>query len=346
MCRMDDDNLIDKQQVKTLGLTTGGELIKSVDITNGVLSARLLSYGAALQDLRLAPFDHSLVLGWPTLRDYEACRSYIGVAVGRYANRIAKGAYAIDGRAYRTDRNFLDKHTLHGGQTGMDKMIWRIVSLSPNSVTFGLSLEDGHMGFGGDLDVTLKYSIEEQSTLAFIFTARTSQTSLCNLSQHTYFNLDGGGDIRSHQLSIAADHYTPVDAELIPTGEVCDVSGTPFDFRELRAIGDYPYDHNFCLAKQRLPCRGIATLISEKTGITMELETTEPGLQIYSGACLDAKGSQGADGGLHYGPHAGIALEPQIWPDAPNQHDFPVSSLNKGETYQHISRYVFKAHSA
>ncbi|WP_170419354.1 aldose epimerase family protein [Ruegeria atlantica] len=328
------------QQVRDFGTTRDGQVIKSIDIGQGVLSARILTYGATLQDLRLQKCGHPLILGWPKIGSYEDSTAYLGAMVGRCANRIARATYSLDGATYQLDRNYLGTHTLHGGAWGTDRMVWDITSVTSEAVTLKLNLPDGHMGFGGDLAVTVTYRIEAEATLSVEMEGRTTSASLCNLTPHIYFDLDGGSDIRKHELTIHADRFTAVDDDLIPTGDTLSVGGTPLDLRLPRPLGDWAYDHNFCLSENRMPCRPVATLTSP-SGLSMKLETTEPGLQVYSGASLD-EGLRSGLGGQPYGPFSGVALEPQVWPDSINQKGFPNAVLRSGETYRHVSRYVFQ----
>lgn len=331
-----------EQQVRDFGKTRDGQIVRSIDIGQGTLSARILTYGATLQDLRLQGFEHPLILGWPEIAGYEDSTAYLGAMVGRCANRIARASYSLDGASYQLDRNYLGTHTLHGGTQGMDCLVWETSSVTPGAVTLQLTLPDGHMGFGGDLEVTVTFRVEAEATLSIEMEARTTSASLCNLTPHIYFNLDGGADIRQHELMVRAEHYTPVDGDLIPTGEALSVAGTPFDLRSPRPLGGRAYDHNFCLFDQRLPCRPVAMLTGLSSGLTMHLETTEPGLQVYSGASFD-EGPRIGLGGQPYGPYSGIALEPQVWPDSINQQGFPSAVLRKGQTYRHVSRYVFQS---
>jgi len=327
----------DTPNIALLGHTRAGTPVHRVTLRSDALSAQVLTLGAALQDLRLAGIGHPLVLGWPSVQEYEASKAYLGVIVGRLANRLGNGRYTLDGRTWRTDRNFLGRHTLHGGSQGTDRMVWEIVHATGNAVTLQVTLQDGHMGFGGDLTITATFQIEPDCALSITLQARTRTVSLCNLTPHVYFNLDGTGDITAHELTVMANSYTPVDDALIPTGEVAPVAGTRLDFRTPRPIGTTPLDHNFCLSDRRLPCRDIARLRGPHSGVEMVLQSTEPGLQIYSGTFLNEP---------PFGPSAGVALEPQVWPDAPNHRHFPSVVLRQGEIYRHVTRYMFPGHAA
>lgn len=313
---------------------------KPVTISNGTLTATFSPLGATLRDLRMSGVPHPLILGWGTDCAYLENDDYLGPLVGRCANRISGGAYSLGNTRYYVDRNFRGRHTLHGGVDGVDKQIWTVEALSATEVTLSLLLDDGHMGFGGDLRIKAHFRILHNATLSMAIEARSSGRSLCNIAPHWYFNLDGQGDIKAHTLQVFADSYLPVDGDLIPTGSVPDVQGTAFDFRQPREIGDFPYDHNFCTATQRVAERPVACLASEKSGVQLEISSTEPGLQVYSGAYLDQPDKPTLTGS-GYGAYAGIALEPQCWPDAPNNADFPNVVLNEGEVYRHQSSFSF-----
>jgi len=311
-----------------------------IEITNGGLTATILPFGASLQDLRLDGVDHPLVLGLADPKDYQTGAAYLGAIVGRCANRIAQGCYDLAGQTFQTDQNFLGRHTLHGGIDSVDKMVWSVVSRTKAALTLQLHLPDGHRGFGGALDVQVRYSIEAPATLRLEISAQGPAATPCNFAPHFYFNLNGEGDVRHHSLAIAAEHYLPVDDDLIPTGEVAEVAGTPFDFRNARQIGDHPFDHNFCTSQGHRVCRPICTLTGAQSGITMTLASTEPGLQVYSGEFLDEPASKTLNG-QPYSAFEGLALEPQGWPDAPNQPGFPSVILQPNETYLHVSEYAF-----
>ncbi|MGF1553154.1 MAG: aldose epimerase family protein [Paracoccaceae bacterium] len=320
------------------GTLPDGAPVEAVAIAGGGLSARLLTYGATLNDLRLDGVAHPLVLGAPTLASCLGGMVHAGAVVGRYANRIAGGRFRLDGRAYETDRNFRGRHTLHGGRLGTSRRDWRLDWLDDASATFGVELASGDMGFPGTLRVTARYALSAPATLEIAIEAETDAPTPASFAPHGYFVLDDGDDVRTHRLRIAADRYLPVDDDLIPTGEIAPVAGTPFDFRRRRTVGGHGYDHNFCLADRRRALREVARVESARSGLAMTIETTEPGLQVYDGA--HTAGLDGLDGRRH-GAHAGLALEPQHWPDAPNRPAFPDATLRPGETYRHRTRYRF-----
>ncbi|WP_420583715.1 aldose epimerase family protein [Ruegeria sp.] len=314
--------------------------MQRIVISNGILTATLSPLGASLCDLRLDGVDHSLVLGWSEPQDYLQNDDYLGPIVGRCANRIAGGCYRLGGQEYQLDQNFRDRHCLHGGEDGAAKQDWDLRQQSATHVTFGLHLPDGHMGFGGELFVEARFTIEDPAALVLEIEARSKGASICNFAPHWYFNLSGAGDITDHILTIVADRYLPVDDDLIPLGDPAEVSGTVFDFRTPREVGNYPFDHNFCLSDQQRPEKLAATLESLRSGVRMDLSTTEPGLQVYSGTYLNHPGRKTLSG-APYMAWSGLALEPQGWPDAVNNPAYPSVILEHGQLYRNVSRFAF-----
>ncbi|MBM2574965.1 galactose mutarotase [Jannaschia sp. Os4] len=298
--------------------------------------------GAILRDLRLAGHEAPLVLGLADDAHYPEHSNYMGATAGRVANRIGGARFVLDGAEHRTDPNFRDRHTLHGGSRGMGKRVWDVVETVPDAVTFGIDLADGEMGFPGALRATARFAVEG-STLRIDYEATCDAPTVCNLAHHSYWNLDGTEDLRHHVLTVDADRYLPVDDDLIPT-RVAPVAGTRFDFRDGRRFGgrddDLPLlDHNLCLSDGQGPLRDVAMLHSERSGIAMTIATTEPGLQVYDGAKL-ATPVPGLDGRT-YRARAGAALEPQGWPDAPNNPGFPSVALRPGGTYRQTTTFAF-----
>lgn len=317
-------------------------------LTAGALSANILNWGAVLQDLRLQGHDAPLVLGFESFDAYVADSAYIGAVVGRYANRIRDGRFSLGGREHRVDPDHPETHGLHGGSGGFSRRLWQAAGHGADFVTLDLRDPDGTMGFPGTLDVQCTYRLRTPATLSLELTATAEAPTLCNLAQHSYFNLDdgGSGDILDHELAIAADAFLPVDEALIPTGQIRPAEGTTLDFqraRKLRMERDgrqFSYDHNFCLAAGRGELRQAARVRAGSSGVEMEVWTTEPGLQFYAGQHL-APRSPGL-GGRHYRAFSGLCLEPQVWPDSPNQPDFPQAILRPGETYRQITEYRFR----
>ena len=314
--------------IAVAGYLPDGRPVERVAISGGSLSAQILTFGAIVQGIRLAPFAHSLVLGFDDLGRYLSDAAYIGAVVGRVANRIGRGRLSIGNSLYQIDRNEGGINTLHGGADGVARKLWRVEDHGSSHVTLGLHLPDGHMGFPGAIDLSARYAISDGGVFEITLGARTDSLTVCNLAPHLYFNLDGGGDARDHMLRVDARHFLPTMPDGIPTGERCAVAGTPWDFRAARTLRGGAYDHNFCLAGIRRTMTPAARLSGATSGISMALETTEPGLQVYDGAGLDAAWS-------------GVALEPQSWPDAPNQSRFPSISLHPGESLRQSTRLTF-----
>lgn len=316
-----------------------GTRVDRVAISGGGLTAHVLTYGSVVQDLRLEGHSEPLVLGFETFAPYLTHSPYFGATAGRCANRIRDGHVELNGVTYQLDCNFLGKHSLHGGAISMGKRVWRLDSITSESVTLSITLEDGEMGYPGKLDAKVTYTLLPSGVFDIQMTATTDAPTLCNLAHHSYFNL-GGDTISDHLLQVEADHYLPVDEELIPTGEIATVAGTRFDFRHPTSVGAARMvDHNYCCYAERGDLRRLARLFNPSSGVTMDVVSTEPGLQVYDGAKIDIdlKGLMGK--GMR--AHAGIALEPQIWPDANHHPSFFQAVLNPGETYHQHTQYRF-----
>lgn len=307
--------------------------------------AHVLNWGAVIRDLHIPLADGTpqrVVLGFDEFDPYPARSPYFGALVGRYANRIAHGRFTLDGREYQLDRNEGGRQTLHGGTGGVSQRLWTIAGWSASSVTLALRLADGDQGFPGAMEVHCTYSFTSDSTLRMDIQAASDAPTLASFAQHSYFNLDGSDDIRSHRLQIFADAYTPVSADLIPTGEILPVDRTPFDFRLQRLIGAQPttaYDHNFVLSGVVSGGMRHAATLAAANGLEMQLHTSEPGLQFYDGSMIGSS-LVGLEG-KHYGPHAGLCLEAQRFPDSPNQPHFPGTVLRPGETYRQHTEFRF-----
>jgi aldose 1-epimerase len=327
------------------GATPDGQPVRRMTIAAGKLSANIITYGAIIQDLRLAGHDASLTLGFDHFRDYLDHITYFGAVAGRHANRIRDGRFSIDGVAYAIEPDHPERNGLHGGSGGYARRNWTLSDFGPDFVTLTLTDHDGTMGFPGTLEVGCTYRISAPGTLSVEFIATTDRPTLCNLAQHAYFNLDDGGSTASsgHLLQIDADSYLPVDDRLIPTGEIRPVQGTAFDFgtpREINAAAEpFPYDHNFCLARERRDLTRAALAKGARSGVEMEVWTTEPGLQFYAGHYIKPAGV-GLEG-RRYEPFAGFCLEAQTWPDSPNHPDFPQAVLRPGETYRQLTEFRF-----
>ncbi len=326
--------------IESFGETQSGIAVQRVTLSNGNLTAHFLSFGGILQDLRLAGYAPSLVLGFDNFSAYETAGSYIGATAGRFANRIANGHLDIRGQHYQLDRNFLGRHTLHGGHASIGKQQWNIAELNADKVIFAINLPDGHMGFPGNMHIELEWQVKPDDTISAILRAHADAATVCNLAQHSYFNLTGRPDMYGHELAVAAEHYLPVDNEFIPTGEVLSVAETEFDFREpVQLPAQQLLNHNFCLSTERQPIRPVAWLSAKEVGLTLEIRTTEPGLQLYDGSLLSS-GVKGLNGFV-YKPFSGLALEAQLWPDSPNQPHFPSALLLPDAPYFQQTEFKF-----
>ena len=319
----------------------------------------IISYGAAVQALHVPDRDGRLadiVLGHDDLQPYLRDRRYFGATVGRYANRIAGGAFALDGREFRLPVND-GPNSLHGGFHGFDRKNWTIEAVGDTSVTLSCISPDGEEGYPGTLTTSVTYTLTGARELTIAFTATTDAATVVNLTHHGFFNLGGvenSGDVLHHVLTLHADHYLPVDADAIPLGAPAPVEGTPFDFQTPQAVGarirnvdeqlrlGRGYDHNFCLGEGRSEAPRLAAKVEHPaSGRVMELLTDQPGLQFYSGNFLDGTAA-GKFGRLHRQSDA-FCLEPQTWPDTPNRPDYPSARLDPGQTYRHTSIYRFSA---
>lgn len=322
------------------GTLPDGAPVERVKIAGGGLTAQVLTYGATLQDLRLDGFSHPLVLGAPNLAPYLGPMAYFGAIVGRFSNRISKGRFMLDGQTFQLATNWLGHHTLHGGPQGTGQKNWALDEVRDDRLRLGLILPDGDMGFPGTLRVTATIALLADGILQIDIQATTDAPTPCSFAHHSYFNLDGSPAITDHKLWVNAESYLPVDAEMLPTGEIAPLEGTALDFRVPRRIGPANIDNNFCLSDAPTPLRPVARLQSSANGLSMSVETTEPGLQVYTATHIRPQGPVGL-GGKPYGPLAGIALEPQGWPDAPNHAAFPCAILRPGAIYRQKVRYQF-----
>lgn len=324
-------------RVEHAGATTGGQALHAVTIAGGGLTLRLLTLGATVQDLRLAGVDWPLVLGAEDPAAYAGPLLYAGAIVGPVANRIAGARARVDGRPCRFEANE-GPTLLHSGAAGLHARVWRIEAAGPDHATLACRLSDGDGGFPGNRTIRAFFALSAPATLTIALGAETDAPTLMNLAHHGYWNLDGTADTSRHRLTVRADRYLPVDAALIPAGPPRPVAGTDFDLRAGRRLADSPpLDHNFCLAAARRALTEAATLVGA-SGVRLRLATTEPGVQVYDGRHLAVPPGAGL-GGRGYGPHAGIAFEPQLWPDAPNRPDFPSALLRPGEIWRQVTRF-------
>lgn len=322
--------------------TFRGAPVERISVSAHGLTAKVLGWGAVLQDLRLDGVPRPLVLGFPDFAPYVEQTQNFGAIVGRVANRIGWGRAPVRGRIYELDRNFRGRHTLHGGRDGAGRQPWRVREAAGDFVALDLHLPDGHMGFPGALAAQATYRICPGPALAVEITATADAPTVCGFAHHGYFNMDGAPSALDHLLQVDAPSYLETDADLIPTGALRAVAATPFDFREPRPLrrGETRYDLNFCLYDHPRALRRVAALIGPQSGLTMIVETTEPGLQVYDGA-LSATGTTAGLSRAPYGSFAGIAIEPQRWPDAPNQHWAHQVQLDPGQEYRQLTVFRF-----
>ena len=347
---------------ENFGTMPDGRRVTVVTLRNGnKLQARIISLGATLQSLqapdRTGKFD-DVVLGYSDLKGYLTNASYFGATVGRFANRIAKGRFTLDGKAYQLPLNN-GANSLHGGTVGFGHVLWTVTEVKSGpeaSVTLRYVSPDGDQGYPGQLTATATYALNERNELSVDYRATTDKPTIVNVSNHTYWNLAGEGSSKSildQRLTIPADTYTPVDDTQIPTGEFRPVAGTPFDFRKPKPIGrdirngrdnqlliGRGYDQNWVIGgKPVTQLRLVARVEDPLSGRIMEMSSTQPGLQFYSGNFLD-----GSVVGKHdhiYRQGDGLALEPQLFPDTPNRAEFGSARLDPGQTYESRITYRF-----
>ena len=345
-------------QKEAFGKLADGKAVDLYTLTNSKgLEARIMTYGGIVVSLKTPDQKGKLgdiVLGYDNLAGYVKDNPYFGALIGRYGNRIAKGSFSLVGKKYTLACNNGVNH-LHGGVKGFDKVVWDAKSL-PSSDGPGLRLtylsKNGEEGYPGNLSVTVIYQLTHKNELQIDYTASCDKDTVCNLTHHSYFNLAGKGNILGHGLMIKASRFTPVDKGLIPTGELKSVKGTPFDFIQETAIGaritqkdeqlkfGKGYDHNWVLDRGNEKGMFLAARLHDpKSGRVVEVATTEPGLQFYSGNFLDGKIK--GKGGRVYKFRNGLCLESQHFPDSPNKPDFPTTTLKKGKLYTTKTVYRF-----
>jgi aldose 1-epimerase len=339
------------------GATPDGEAVEIYTLHNSKgAEARIMTYGGIVVSLKMPDKKgefNDVVLGYDNLDSYVKNSPYFGALIGRYGNRIAGGKFTLDGQTYNLPIND-GPNTLHGGKKGFDKRVWTAkahkTADGPQLVLHYLS-KDGEEGFPGNLDVTAVYTLTEDNALKLEYTATTDKDTVLNLTHHGYWNLAGSGDILSHVVMIPASKYTPVDSTLIPTGELAPVENTPFDFRTATPIGarigddneqlkfGKGYDHNWVIDKKFGDLTLMARVTEPNTGRVMEVWSTEPGLQFYSGNFLD--GTITGKYGWVYQHRNAFCMEPQHYPDSPNKPGFPTTELKPGETFHNVIMYKF-----
>lgn len=336
------------------GVTRNGEQVREVTLDNGVLACRVITFGAALRALevpgREGPVD--VLLGYDTLAEYEEQKGYLGAVVGRYGNRIARGRFTLNGKAYTLATNNNGVNHLHGGDRGYSHRVWSVEEASADRVVLTLDSPDGEEGYPGHLQAKITYSLKGPA-LFLHYEAVCDEDTICNLTNHSYFNLSGqgSGTVLDQEVRLYASQYIPTDDTSIPLGTIDAVDGTPMDLRSPTPIGAHigelfqqllrahGYDHCFVVDGQPGVMRPMARVRSNATGIVMEAATTCPGVQFYSGNYLND--GRNGKGGAVYGYRHGFCLESQHFPDSPNQPAFPSCVLKAGEKYDQTTSFSF-----
>jgi aldose 1-epimerase len=357
--RLDTTTAMVRPEIKkqAFGMTESREAVELYTLTNANgMEARIMTYGGAVVSLKVPDRNGKLgdvVLGYETLDGYLKNSPYFGAIIGRYGNRIGKARFSLDGKEYTLGKNN-GENTLHGGLKGFDKVVWKgkeVKSRDGGGLELTYLSKDGEEGFPGNLSVTVSYTLTNQNELKIKYSARTDKTTVVNLTNHSYFNLAGEGSILQHELMINAGRFTPVDAGLIPTGELRSVKGTPMDFTQFAGIGTRidqqdeqltagrGYDHNWVLNNATGSLALAARVYEPVSGRVMEVLTTEPGIQFYSGNFLD--GTITGKGGQVYKQRYGFCLETQHFPDSPNKPGFPSTVLKPGQKYNSSTIYRF-----
>ena len=332
-----------------------GTVVEQYTLNSGAISCEVLTFGGILRSLKLPDKNGNVtdvLLGFDDIEGYIGQDGYIGALVGRYANRIGDSSFELNGKAYPLYSNDGKNH-LHGGKNGFDKQIWQVNCVTENSIELQLFSPDGQEGYPGNLQVKVNYTLADNA-LSIEYSAKSDADTICNLTNHAYFNLSGhsSGSAEDNLIQIFADYYTPTDSESITTGEIASVDGTPMDLRIPVEIGKFAdgdfeqikwaggYDHNWCINGETGTLRPAATAKSKKTGIVLKTFTDQPGVQFYCGNYIDnfPKGKNGVD----YVKRSGFCLETQCYPDTPHHSNFPSAVLKAGEIYIHKTVYAFE----
>jgi aldose 1-epimerase len=340
------------------GITDEGQVVTEFTLTNSHgLVMKVINYGCTITSLMIPDRNGVLgdiVLGFDDLEGYLKSDQSMGCVVGRYANRIADGKFSMDGKEYQLDIN-LPPHHIHGGQKGLGKVVWDATIVEEENrvgIQFSHISPDGHEGYPGKLSVEVNYFLNDDNTLSFEYTATSDQNTIINLTQHSYFNLNGGSkNILEHELILDSDYFLPVDDMMIPTGELRSVTDTPFDFRKQKTVGrdidqhdtqlaiGHGYDHCWVIQSPEKNIRLAATLFDSESGRTMEVFTTEPGIQLYTSNFLNSivPGKKN----IALTERLGICLETQHFPDSPNRPSFPSTTLTAGEIFRSMTLLRF-----
>ena len=333
------------------GSTQDGQQVDIFTIDNGWMKVKVMTYGATIVSVEM-PDKYGetgeITLGFDDFSLWEKPNPYFGATIGRFGNRIAGGKFEIDGTEYKLAVND-EKNHLHGGLKGFDKVVWEPFPFKLDNeagVKFCYTSKDGEEGYPGNLDITTTISLTSDNKLVFEYKASTDKTTPVNLTNHTYWNLRDKGTVYDHTLSLESDGYLGVTDDLIPTGEILGVAGTPFDFTKEKRIGDVieaagGFDHCYVLTNAQSDMHPCAVLKEPASGRVMEVETNQPGVQFYSGNFL----TDDIPGRRAYGKHGGLCLETQNYPDSVHQPSFPSPFLKPGEEYHHVTIHRFSVES-
>jgi aldose 1-epimerase len=338
-------------ETSTFGTTSDGKTAQLFTITNANgLTATITEYGATLVGLETPDKDGNLAditLGYDSLDGYVADTCYFGCTVGRFANRIRRAKFTLDGKEITLAGNDHGHH-LHGGDVGFNKKVWDAKIVEPDAVEFSYTSSDGEENFPGELKVKVVYTLNDADELKIDYTATTDAPTIVNLTNHTYWNLRGpaAGDVLGHEVTIESDEYTAVSPELVPNGQIAPLAGTPLDFSTPHTVGqrigqvEGGYDHNYVVRGELGKLRPMAKVVENTTGRVMEISATNPAIQFYSGNFLDETVVTGK-GGVVYHKHFGLCLETQHYPDSPNHENFPSVVLRPSQTYRQTTVHKF-----
>ncbi len=313
-------------QITEFGRTAAGGLVQRVMLRSETMQVAVLTLGATLQSVRLDGVAHDLTIAAQSVAEAEGAMCYYGSLIAPVVNRLTGATAQVGTKTAQFDKNFLGKHVLHSGPSGAQHQLWTIAEVSDSALTLSLHLPDGMGGFAGNRDVTARFTLIG-ARLQMDVTVKTDATTLWNVANHSYWNLDGGADYAGHTIQLAADHYLPTDGEFIPTGEIADVTGTDFDFRHLRRIAPHhpPLDNSFCLGRAQEPLREVL-MLRGASGVTLRLSTTEAAVQLYD---------------CRHDRFAALAIEAQNWPDAPHHAGFPSIELGAGQSRTQTTAWHF-----